>query len=277
MKKTLVILLALVIFAFPTLAAAAQDSIVMAGKEAHVPAGSVHSGSVIVFGSNAIIEGRVRDDVVVIFGDLHLEAEAVVDGDVVVVGGSLVRKPGSQIGGEQVSIGLGDINIGSIPHMNLRPFRWMSPLAAVWRVLAIAFMGWVVFWLFPGSVSKVSVAAQAEPLRAVLYGLLAYLAMIPLSLVFLITIVGIPVIPLLWLALFVGRFLGQVALALLAGRYLAKQLNREMADALSVVLGLLVLGIVTIIPVVGGLAALFYGLLGFGSVVWTKFGRNSVA
>jgi len=274
--KKLMVIVALLILLFPNLAAADQDSIVMVGKEANVQEGDVLFGSVVVFGSDAVIKGHVRDSVVAIFGNIYLEPTAIVDGSVVSVGGTLTRKPGAQVGGEQVSLGLGDLNIGNIP-LNIRPFRWASPLSTLWKVLSVVFLGWILFWLFPGPVLTISTAVQAEPVKAVLYGLLAYLAIIPLSLVLLITLLGIPLIPLVWLALFVGRFMGQVVLGLLAGRYLSKQLNREMGDALSVVLGLLSLGVLTMIPVVGGLASMFYGLLGLGAVVWTRFGRKSIA
>ena len=275
MKKLMVLLALIVVMVFPSVAAASsQDNIVMVGKNAHVSAGSVLSGSVVVIGADAIIEGHVRDSVVVIFGNIYLEPNAIVDGSVVSVGGSLTSKAGAQIGGEQVSLGLGDINIGNLPRFNM-PFRFFSPIASLWKVLSIVFLGWVVFWLFPGPVLKISEAARAEPLKAVLFGLLGYLAVIPVSIMMLITLVGIPLIPFLWLALLVGRFVGQVALGLLAGRYLAHKLNREMTDAWVVVMGLFVLGLVTIIPIAGGLASLFYSLLGFGAVIWTKFGRVS--
>lgn len=274
--KKVAILLALVLMVFPSIAGAAtqDNSIVMMGKEAHVPAGTVLSGSVVVFGADAIIEGHVRDSVVVIFGNIRLEPNAVVDGSVVSVGGSLDRKVGAQVGGEQVSLGLGDINIGHLPRFNMS-YGFFSPIASLWKVLSIVFLGWVVFWLFPGPVLRVSQAVQAEPLKAVLFGLLGYLAVIPLSIMLLITLVGIPLIPFLWMALLVGRFVGQVALGLLAGRYLAQKLNNEMTDAWAVAMGLFALGLVTIIPVAGGLASLFYSLLGFGAVIWTKFGRVS--
>ncbi|MBS3950753.1 MAG: hypothetical protein KGZ53_08870, partial [Peptococcaceae bacterium] len=114
--KKIIILLALIIMVFPSFAgAASQDDIVMMGQDAHVAAGNVLSGSVVVIGADAVIEGHVRDSVVVIFGNIRLESNAIVDGSVVSVGGSLDRKEGAQVGGEQVSLGLGDINIGHLP------------------------------------------------------------------------------------------------------------------------------------------------------------------
>lgn len=274
MKKPLVVLMFLIVLVMPTLVgAAAQENIVTVGKDTEVPAGTTVSGNVVVFGATATIRGRVRESVVVILGNIYLEEEAVVDGNVVAVGGSVIKKATAQIGGENISLGVGDINFA--PRLRWPGYRRVG-VRSLWTLLSIVFLGWVIFWLFPQPVLKIALAVDHDPLKSVLYGLLAYLAMIPLSIMLLITIIGIPVIPFLWIAMIIGRFFGQVALGLLAGRFLAQKLNQSWLDAAQVVAGLLGLGILTFIPVLGGLVSLFYGLLGFGAVIWTRFGREPV-
>ena len=62
--KKIAILLALVLMVFPSVAgAASQDSIVMMGKDAHVPAGNVLSGSVVVIGADEIGRASCRERV----------------------------------------------------------------------------------------------------------------------------------------------------------------------------------------------------------------------
>ncbi len=265
MKKYLVAMLFVAALFLPALAnAAPQDSIVRMGEDALVPAGTTIDGNVVVFNGNATVRGRVRENVVVIMGNIDLQEEAVVDGNVVAVGGRVTKSPTAQVGGENVSLGAG--NIRPMPHMQFTYARHVG-VGSLWRLLSIMFLGWVLFWLLPAPVVKVTGVASADPLKSVLYGLLAYLAVIPLSVMLLITIVGIPFIPLFWATVFAGRFLGQVALGLLAGRVIAERLNKSWSDAAHVLLGLLVLGVFTLIPVVGSLISLFYGLLGFGAAV----------
>lgn len=274
MNKPLVVFLFLLMLLVPALGgAAAQENIVTVGEDAEVPAGTVVSGNVVVFGATATIRGRVRENVVVILGNISLEEEAIVDGNVVAVGGSVRKKPTSQVGGESISLGVGDLKFA--PQMRFPYYRRLG-VGSLWRLLSLMFLGWVIYWLFPQLVGKIAVAVDSDPVKSVLYGLLAYLALVPLSIMLLITIIGIPTIPFLWIAVLVGRFIGQVALGLLAGRFLAQRLNQGFAEANQVVLGLFVLGVLTLVPVLGSLVSLFYSLLGFGAVVWTKFGRETV-
>lgn len=265
MKKYLVALLFLAVLYLPAIAGAAPlENVVRLGEDTEVPAGTTIVGNVVLVNGNATVRGRVRENVVVIMGDIYLEEEAVVDGNVVAVGGRVVKSPTAQVGGENVSLGAG--NFRFMPHMQFTYARRVGA-GSWWRLLSIMFLGWVLFWLLPAPVVKVADVAGADPLKSVLYGLLAYLAVIPLSVMLLITIVGIPVIPLFWAAVFAARFLGQVALGLLAGKFIAERLNKSWSDAAYVLLGLLTLGLLTLIPVVGSLVSLFYGLLGFGAVV----------
>ena len=273
MKKYLVTALFLVVLLLPALAgAASQDSIVRFGEDAEVPLGTTVDSNVVVFNGNATVRGRVRENVVVIMGDIYLEQDAVVDGNVVSVGGRIVKSPTAHIGGENVSLGAG--NLRFMPHMQFS-FARRAGAGSVWRLLSVMFLGWVFFWLLPAPIVKVARTASADPLKSVLYGLLGYLAVIPLTIMLIITIVGIMALPLLWASVFAGRFLGQVALGLLAGKLISERLNLSWSSAAHVLLGLLALGLFTLIPVVGSLMSLFYGLLGFGAVVWTMIAQRA--
>jgi len=272
-KKYLVVAVFVTVLLLPALAgAASQDSIVRFGEDAEVPQGTTVDTNVVVFNGNATVRGRVRENVVVIMGDIYLEQEAVVDGNVVAVGGRVIKSPTARIGGENVSLGAG--NFRFMPHMNFSFGRHVG-VGSVWRLLSIVFLGCVLYWLLPAPVVKVAGTASADPLKSVLYGLLGYLAVIPLTIMLIITIVGIMALPLLWASVFAGRFLGQVALGLLAGKLIAERLNLSSSGVAHVLLGLLTLGLFTLIPVVGGLMSLFYSLLGFGAVVWTLLAQRA--
>lgn len=266
------LLLASALWLIPGTAMGASPDMVMAGKNAHVPAGTVHPGNIVVFGSDAVIEGHVRGDVVAIGGNIIMEEGAIINGSAVAIFGTVSRKPNTQVGQEQVSLGLprgfGGLRIGS--------FRLNAGSFALGRLVTVLFLGLIFFWLLPLPAGKVAAAVDNDPLKSVLFGLLGYIALIPLSILLLITILGIPLIPVLWIAVFVARFLGQVALGVLAGKWLCKQLNLAVSDAVSLLLGLFSLGVLTFLPYVGGLASLFYGLLGFGAVLWTKFGTRTI-
>ena len=174
-------------------------------------------------------------------------------------------------------------NVSPSFYHNFSPFRnqwlnfaplWGWRIASLWRAMVVVALGWLVFTLFPAQTDRIAVAAQGEPLKAIVYGLLGYLALVPVTIMMAITILGIPLIPVLWVGVAVARLLGQVALGLLVGRALAKSLNRDMIEAHYVILGLTVLGLSVTVPGVGGLVSLFCSMLGFGAVLWTRGGSQ---
>lgn len=253
--------------------AAAPNSIVVSGRDATVAAGT-EVDSVVVISGDAHIAGRVTETVVVIGGSIYLEPGAEVYGDAVSLGGTINLQGDARIGGQQVSMGS-----FSLDNIHVGPFfsNWLGFNLSVWRLLSLLFLGLVVFWLLPQHVQRSNAALELNPLRSVIFGLLGYLALVPMTILLLITVLGIPLIPLLWLMVIAGRLLGQVSLGLLAGRWLAPKLNLQVTEVYQILLGLLVLGLITAIPVVGGLASLFYGLVGFGAVLWTRFGTRAAS
>lgn len=273
MKKALALVLMLVVcLAVPGLALAAEpNSLVISGRDATVPV-DTEVDSVVVISGDAHIFGRVREAVVAIGGSIYLEPGAEVYGDVVSLGGTINLASDAHVGGQQVSLGS-----FSLENVHIGPFftNWLGFNLSIWRLLSILFLGLVTQWLLPQQVKRSSAALEQNPLRSVVFALLGYLALVPLTILLVITILGIPLVPLLWLLVAAGRLLGQVALGLLAGRWLAPRLNLHMSEQYHVLLGLLVLGALTALPVVGGLASLFYGLVGFGAVLWTRFGTRS--
>lgn len=275
MKKLLTLFLALLVcLAVPATALAAEpNSIVVSGRDATVAAGT-EVDSVVVLSGDAHIAGRVTETVVAIGGSIYLEPGAEVYGDAVSLGGTINLQGDARIGGQQVSMGS-----FSLDNIHIGPFfsNWLGFNLSVWRLLSLLFLGLIVFWLVPQHVHRSSAAVELNPLRSVIFGLLGYLALIPMTILLLITVLGIPLIPVLWLLVVAGRLLGQVALGLLAGRWLAPKLNLQTTDIYQLLLGLLVLGLITAIPVVGGLASLFYGLVGFGAALWTRFGTKAAA
>lgn len=274
---TLTILAVLLIPAAAYALSSVPDSIVVSGEDVHV-AKDKEVTSVVVIGGSATIEGRVTDAVVAIAGSIYLKPGAIVDGDVVAVGGTVHKEGDARVGGEQVSLGipsLQNMKFGRLP-LGLLGGNWFSFSFSVWRILAVIFLGWMTYWLFPRHSNEVMSAISADPAKSVLFGLLGYLALLPLTIILIITLLGIPLVPLLWLAVAAGRFLGQVALGLLVGRYLAVRLNFQVSDIYHTLLGLFALGAVVALPVVGGIASLFYGLVGFGAVIWTRFGTKPV-
>lgn len=255
-------------------------------------------GDAVVFGGSVVVDGQVTGNVLSFGGSAHINNS--VNGDVVVLGGGPVVR--SRIGGNLIAIGgsvrledgaevMGDVfTLGggvqrsgnAIVHGSVRSgfglwggWHFFSRAFSVWQLCSVVFLGMVCFWLFPLATRRVAGALSGNPAKAAIAGLLGYLAIIPAVIVLAITLLGIPLIPLFLLAVLIARLLGQVALALVAGKWLFARLqNNETSEWVLTVVGLLGLGVLTLIPIVGGLASLFYGLVGFGAVILTRFGTR---
>lgn len=287
MKKAAIALLVLLMVSLPgqAIAASRDRSIVMFGQDVVVNqdetvdsvvifAGSAESygdvnDDVVILGGRATITGRVAGDVVVLGGQVSLQDQAEIMGDLTVIGGSIERSGNPAVHGRTHS--------GPWHWVGWRHnFSWSRRLTddSLWSVLWIAFLGWLIFSLLPQQVNQTAAALQADPAKAALFGLLGYVAFVPLVLVLLITLVGIPLIPVLALILVAARVFGQVALGVLAGQWLSPRLNLQTTPVLSTVLGLIALGLLTLLPVVGTLASLFYSLVGLGTVIRTRFGTK---
>lgn len=248
------------------------NNVVLSGQDAYVPE-NTQVENVVVFGANARISGQVRGDVVSIGGSVFLNSTAVVDGTAVAIGGKVEISEGARVYGEQVSIGLS--SLGQLwPKIGSLGFHGWRSSFALGRLLLVVFIGWIVYWLFPRQVEQTASVLNTDPAKASLFGLLSYLAIIPLTILLVITLLGIPLVPILWLLVLIARLLGQVALGLLAGRWLAPYLKLEVADMALALLGLVVLALISFLPVIGGLASLFYGIVGFGAAVWTRLGTR---
>jgi hypothetical protein len=269
---------------------------VRVGGAIHVDRDESVDGAVVVILGSAVIDGQVRDAVVVVGGNARLGADADVRGDVTVVGGTIDRDPGARVSGE-----VNEIAFGS-PPIHLRPLRrpfWrLHPLWLDWATPPINLFGTllrlVLFGLLAGlvmlvagdPVERIEHAAASEPWKAGLVGLLAELLFVPLLvltvIILAISIIGIPLlllVPFALLALLAALLLGFTGVAFRVGRWAQQRFGwgRQsryvlLAAGLGMVWGLTVLGRIVAL---GGWPVwiLSAGLIGVGFLVeyvaWT--------
>jgi uncharacterized RDD family membrane protein YckC len=254
----------------------------------------------IVLVSGALrIEGRVRGDVVVIAGTVHVAAAGQVDGDFVNIGGGMTVEPGAHVrgdlvtiggalsapaefspGGEQVVVGsteIGDYVQGIIPWMTrgLMLGRVIVPsLGWIWIVAAISLgIAIVLGLIFEAPVRACAEAITAKPLTTFLMGLLVLLLLGPLSFVLAVSIVGIIVLPFLFFALVIAWVLGKIAVARWIGWSVIAESepgNRVQAVR-SIAIGTLIITPIYMLPLLGLATWVILGVLGLGSATSSLF------
>jgi hypothetical protein len=227
------------------------------------------------------VSGRVAGDVIAMGGDVSLAPTARVEGDVFVLGGDLRAAAGAFIGGKSVSYPTASsvwLTLFEGPALGLPP---TSPvvlgaklaLLTAWLALVLLF-----FAANGRELLSTSDAVASEPFRSFAVGLTAILAL-TLTAVFLSALtgllVGVPLLVLVALAALVLKLWGMVAVFHALGSWFARRvLRRRVLPLHAASIGLVLMGILKLIPWVGSWTWMVATLVGVGASLTTKLGRR---
>lgn len=156
----------------------------------------------------------------------------------------------------------------------------------MWPSLATMFIGFVMTLAFllviaavllavlPDAVEKLRTRASARPFQSIGLGVLGLGALVGLMPVVAITLIGIPLIPVLMLAIIlfwsVGYLLGVYVLSWRVATALGRIEQSNATRLAALASGLVVLALLNFVPIVGWLINLVIVFLGLGGLVdWT--------
>ncbi|MDG5778235.1 polymer-forming cytoskeletal protein [Haloarculaceae archaeon H-GB11] len=240
-------------------------------------AGNVVLGQAAVVGGNLeSAAGTITVDGTV-DGDARLAADTIALGETAVVQGNLEydgdlqRAEGATVGGTVTRND--DLEIGpAFGPAAASQFQIPQFVAVLYGMLVNLIVGAVLLLAFPDFSAGVAERVQSSPLRTGGIGLLALVA-IPIALVVIaITIVGIPLSLAGFVVFGVLAWLGSIY-----GRYAFGVWLVSFADSenrwLALVVGVLVVGLLTLVPIIGGLLEFVVFLLGFGALALGLWGR----
>jgi hypothetical protein len=236
---------------------------------------SVYHGGTYV-GSVIVEPGQtVKGDLTVIAGDATIAG--MVDGNVVVIGGDLYERPGAVITGQVNTVGGGvvsDIVPWSAPPDRRPPF---ADYRMLWHI-ASGLIVILVFLIFPMRARVALDRLERHPGLCAAVGLLGWVAVLPLALLLLCTIVLIPFIALEAVAIVGAVFLGKAALGLLVGRRLCELIKPSGTPAplVALVAGLVLVTAAELVPVIGVLVTVFVFLIGMGAAILAFTGEPLV-
>ena len=243
--------------------------------------GTVREEMVVIAGGATLAgSARVQGDAVVLGGTVKVEEGATVGGDLVVLGGGLDVHPNFEPGGEQVSVGTipaGGILAEVIPWFTHGLFlgRPIVPgLSWIWIVVAIlAVLYLLINFVFPGPVHACAQALEDKPLSVGLVGMLVLLLIAPVSLMLTVTVIGLVLIPFLWVLILVAGLIGGVGVARwLGNRILPEESPENRVDAArSLLVGFALITLVYMIPVLGFVAWSVLGVLALGAAATESF------
>lgn len=254
---------------------------------------------VVVIAGDATLDGRVDEDVVVIFGKARLGPTAEIDGSLVVIGGSASVADGARVHGDVVDLGTLDapgsfspdgqqvvIGVFGLDHRLRGVVPWLTRglmlarpivpgLGWVWIVAGIFFLVNLLFDIvLDAPVRACAGTLRATPVSAFLVGLLVLLLTGPLCVVLAISVIGLAVIPVLLCAIVIAAIIGRVGFARWIGVSVVHETESAgRAEGLrSFVLGSALMCIAYMVPVLGFVVWALAGVFGIGAAAMAFVG-----
>ncbi len=241
-------------------------------------AGSVTGAVVSVFGP-VRVTGTVRGDVLALWGDAEIEPGATVTGDVLVVGGALKPSgagPLRAVGGRVLTVAA--VEAAFLAELETSPLsRGSASLALLGFRLFLLFLwlalGLVLLRLLPRRVGAAARLVPGATGPAAAVGLAAVLTGALLSAFLLVVFpstLGLVLTGFCVAFLALAKAFGLAALFVAVGRLLTRRARRSspfFGDPAALALGLLALGLASLLPVAGPLLWAVASLVGIGVAI----------
>lgn len=267
--------------------------LVAAGGRVNIEPAATISGSAWLAGSDVRIDGKIRRGAKIYGNKITLSGE--IDGDTRLYGEQIVLTPTARINGNlsyaspvafpenqraQVSgtiTRLGTPEEWGTPRAGSIALSWFHPIF----LISMLICGMLLYLLFPNAVLGTQQAIEQHPVRSLLTGLALLFTVPPLAVLFMATVIGLPIGFTLLLLYPLTLLLGYLATAFFIGKKLAVAM--EHADRLSLkkqvlflALALLILSLALAVPFLGGFILLLAIMLGIGGwAVWTQLKLKS--
>jgi hypothetical protein len=247
--------------------------VLFAASASSANARTYNHGKTVWFSDVTIGDGdEVRGDLVVVFGSATCTDGGIIDGNVRTYFGSFDQLDGCSIGGRVIDAFNDDGSAESFvpwlaPHdPSFDAFRENRELFVKlgWDVVVL-----FVFLLFPVRVRLALDRVERHPGLSAAAGTLALVAFLPVGVLLVLSLIGLPLIVVEFAAVMAGIWIGQAAVALLVGRRLYELLRPHGTPSplVALVLGLVVVSAAQTLPAVGWAVTALVWLVGLGAAI----------
>ena len=271
-----------------------NGNLVVLGGNVNLEAGSVLKGDIILLGGNVSASGEITGSLVALGATITLNETTIVRGDVLHAGGNISGLEDAKIYGEikqaQPRTILFDSDTWKLPSdLYTDPSRVARSMVRdifsnLLQVFGVAILAVIVLLIFPKPVEKAANSIVNQPLLSGATGLLTFLVIpvvVILFLLLMITIILIPVGLAAYLVISIAIIFGWIAVGFDLGRRIATLFRTEWAPAVSAGLGTLTLGLMVwllgYVLCLGGVIGIVAACLGLGGVILSRFGTHEYA
>lgn len=230
----------------------------------------------IAFGGNVTVSpnAKVLDTAIAFGGDVILQKAARVEGDAYSFGGKIVQESGAVVSGEKATF---SDRHGMMYGTNRGRSSFFAQyfFSAIFRISAAvvaAILGLIILQTSPQFLPILATKLRQHSGLIALWGIGAIVSFIFATVFLAITLIGIPLIPLLILTAIVTSLVGSLGVALFVGQWVLRQ--RERSSQQQFLVGLAIVTVLTLLPFLGGLAVFLVNLFGLGVILLWKFGTE---
>jgi len=299
MKRSLALILFVLLALAPLAAAARAQAEVGASKDIHIAAGETQD-KVFSLGGHVVVDGAVREDVFVIGGSITISGEvgqsvvgigshvvvnstARIGQDLAALGGKLEKEPGCSIVGDTIYFETREIGdklfrdgfFQGLFSLSIIPIIVVVKLVLIFLWLIAAAIGVA---LFPKPIAFAAGEIRKNFWPALGTGIVAILVFTMLVLfaaLLSFILVGIPIAMALGVAGFLVKVFGRLAVFYFLGAaVLGASRGRIVSTMGAVLMGFLLFSLAGFVPVLGFLFSLVMNAVGWGIAIRTKFGST---
>ncbi|MEZ4252311.1 MAG: hypothetical protein R3B99_29205 [Polyangiales bacterium] len=242
--------------------------------------------SVATFGGNVDVAGEVVENVVTVGGNVVVREGAVVRGDVMTTGGNVHVHRGGEVQGRMITTG-GEVDVEDGAHVDHTPLvtsrasreetsALRETLSSAVKHALLFLLGLLLIGVFRERHANLARVMVERPTRTALVGFLGMVGAIVLTIVLVVTLIGIPGAVVVGMGTFLAVYAGIAVTASVLGAVLPfRSLGGRPVAQLAV--GILVLFLLSLVPIVGGVVGFVVASLGLGAMLTTRFGARGPA
>lgn len=268
-NKFLYILIAILLLTFQTLALAenrdkpsANEGYQEGYQNTMIPLNQTVE-NVLLIGRDGVIAGKVKDEVIVINGNLLIKNTARISDRVLIIGGHLKQENDAKIGKGIINISTSSFTLNSIL-IGVTAFLGLEFVKLLISILLI--IGTMTLVFIAPNLSERSVKQfNSGLLKIILVGFLGLIIFLLISLALVSTIWGIPIVIIFSLVLLVMIIQGFTGISLYIGEFLFSNWKPKFSPkALTAGVGSFTLIAFLNLPVIGVLWGVFVTILALG-------------
>ena len=212
----------------------------------------------------------VAGDAISVGGSTHLGAGTTVAGDNVTLGGTQELNPGATVSGQQVNLGMGRLFAFGGPALFAGGLTVLFLVSKLAQFVLFFCLGALLLMAAPNQLTNIEASILRQPIRAALIGFLVSIAIPVLTLLLVVTLVGIPLVAVEFFGIALAALMGFTAMSVLVGQRL--QIPVRGGGLLGLAVGTAIVVALTTLPWIGWLVVLTGWFVALGAALSTRFG-----